>query len=60
MIYHAWENFQFPGRRHFKGPMASPLNPIDLAGGYGHTRPWAAAFYPGFSDRDTRVEVKKI
>ncbi len=60
IIYHGWENFQFPGWKHFKSVMASPLNPIELAGDTtGHIRPWSVSMYPGFSDRDTRVEVRK-
>lgn len=59
MIYHAWENYQFEGWRHFKNVMASPMNPIELAGDYFHIRPITMANYPGFSDRDTRVEIKR-
>jgi DMSO reductase family type II enzyme molybdopterin subunit len=59
IIYHAWENYQFDGWRHFKSVMASPMNPIELVGGYGHLRPGPALGAPGISDRDTRVEVRK-
>ncbi|MBI2918190.1 MAG: molybdopterin-dependent oxidoreductase [Chloroflexi bacterium] len=59
IMYHAWENYQFLGRRHFKSVMASPLNPVELAGGYFHIAPGPACFYPGLSDRDTRIEVRK-
>ncbi|MBI2917719.1 MAG: molybdopterin-dependent oxidoreductase [Chloroflexi bacterium] len=59
MIYHSWENFQFLGKRHFKNIMPSPLNPIELVGGYFHISPWPVCFYPGFSDRETRIEVRK-
>jgi len=59
IIYHAWENYQFPGRHHFKSVMASPLNPVELAGGYFHIAPGPACFYPGMSDRETRVEVRR-
>jgi anaerobic selenocysteine-containing dehydrogenase len=57
MIYHSWENYQFAGWRHFKSVMPSPINPIELAGGYGHIRPDAVICSPGLSDRDTRVEI---
>jgi len=60
IIYHAWENYQFSGWEHFKNVMASPLNPVELAGDYFHIRPITMANYPGFSDRDTRVEVRKV
>ncbi len=59
IIYHAWENYQFTGWRHFKSVMASPMNPIELAGDYFQIRPITMSNYPGFSDRDTRVEVSK-
>jgi anaerobic selenocysteine-containing dehydrogenase len=59
VMYHAWENFQFEGWRHFKSVMASPLNPVELAGDYGHIRPITMANCPGFSDRGTRIEVRK-
>ncbi|MDP6632158.1 MAG: molybdopterin-dependent oxidoreductase, partial [Dehalococcoidales bacterium] len=59
LIYHAWENFQFPDWKHFKSVMASALNPVELAGGYGHIRPGPGLFYPGLNDRETRVEVRK-
>jgi DMSO reductase family type II enzyme molybdopterin subunit len=60
IVYHAWENFQFPEWGHFKGVMPSPLNPIELAGGYYHIQATSDTFYPGFSDRDTRVEVRRV
>lgn len=60
IIYHAWENYQFEQWRHFKSVMASPMNPIELAGGYFQIRPVTMSNYPGFSDRGTRVEVTKV
>ncbi|MEE9491562.1 MAG: molybdopterin-dependent oxidoreductase, partial [Dehalococcoidia bacterium] len=60
IVHHGWENYQFQDWHHFKSVMASPLNPIELAGGYYHIRPTIQNFYPGFSDRDTRVEVVKV
>jgi len=59
VIYHSWENFQFKDRRHYKSVMGSPINPVELAGGYFHLRPITMTCYPGLSDRDTRVEVRK-
>jgi len=60
IIYHAWENYQFAGWGHFKSVMAAPLNPIELVGDYGHIRPDPLIAMPGQSDRDTRVEIKKV
>jgi DMSO reductase family type II enzyme molybdopterin subunit len=60
LIYHAWENFQFPGWRHFKSVMASPMNPIELAGGYYHLQSTSESFHPGLSDRETRVELRRM
>ncbi|MFQ6030753.1 MAG: molybdopterin dinucleotide binding domain-containing protein, partial [Dehalococcoidia bacterium] len=60
IIYHAWENYQFDGWRHFKSVMASPMNPIELAGDYFQIRPVTMSNYPGFSDRGTRVEVRRV
>lgn len=59
IVYHAWDNFQFEGWRHFKSVMASPLNPIELVGDYPHIRPDAIACSPGMNDRGTRLEVVK-
>ena len=30
IIYHAWENYQFPGGKGFQNLIPSPINPIDL------------------------------
>ncbi len=60
IIYHAWENYQFAGWDHFKSVMAAPLNPIELVGDYGHIRPDPLIAMPGQSDRDTRVEIRKV
>jgi len=36
MIDHAWEPYQFPGRRGLNSTIAGLLCPLELAGGYGH------------------------
>lgn len=60
IIYHSWENFQFRGRKHFKSALASPINPIELVGGFYHIKPRSTYHgQPGGCDRGTRVEVKK-
>jgi anaerobic selenocysteine-containing dehydrogenase len=60
IIYHAWENYQFDGWRHFKSVMPSPLNPVELVGGYGHIRPDPVTCSPGPSDRGSRVEIMRV
>ena len=59
IIYHAWENFQFKNGRGFQSLIASPLNPVELAGGQYHIRPMVIAMQPSHTDRDTRVEVER-
>ncbi len=60
VIYHGWENVQFAGKRHFKSLAPSPINPIELAGGYYHIRPRSGYHaQPGASDRGTRVDVRR-
>lgn len=60
IMYHGWVNYQFAGFRHFKGVMASPLNPVECAGGDYHLRPMATTMQPGHSDRETRLEIRKV
>jgi DMSO reductase family type II enzyme molybdopterin subunit len=59
-VYHAWENYQFKDWQHFKTVQATPLNPVELAGGYFQIRPGSIFGQPGLNDRGTRVEVRKI
>jgi len=60
IIYHAWEAFQLKGRKAPAALTPSPINPIDLVGGYFHIQARAATCTPGSTDRGTRVEVKRI
>ncbi len=60
IVYHAWEPFQFAGRRSHQSATPTPLNPISLAGGEGHLRPTMIVGEPGLNDRGTRVEVEKL
>lgn len=60
IIYHGWENFQFSRHGHFKTVMASPINPVELAGGEGHLRARATVLVPGLNDRGTRVDVSLV
>ncbi len=60
IVYHAWEPFQFAGRRSHQVAIPSPINPIQLAGGYFHLQPMPIANEPGQNDRGTRVEVERL
>ena len=60
IIYHAWENFQFAGGIGHRNVVASPINPVELAGGYLHLRPAPGILQPGQNDRETRVQVEKV
>ncbi|MDP3937108.1 MAG: molybdopterin-dependent oxidoreductase [Deltaproteobacteria bacterium] len=60
VVYHAWEPQQFSNRRSDQAIIPSPINPIQLAGGYFHLQPMIIAMQPGQNDRGTRVEVEKI
>jgi len=59
IVYHAWEPFQFKNEKSYDTLTPSPLNPIQLAGGYFHLQPMVMFGQPGCSDRGTRVEVEK-
>jgi DMSO reductase family type II enzyme molybdopterin subunit len=59
ILYHAWEDHQFPGGQGYRNVLPSPLNPIELAGGYTHLRPAPASLQPGQSDRETRVDIAR-
>ena len=59
IVYHAWENYQFEGGMGHRNVIATPMNPVELAGGYFHIQPAPAILQPGHNDRDTRVEVTK-
>jgi DMSO reductase family type II enzyme molybdopterin subunit len=60
IVYHAWEPFQFKHGNSYQGLTPSPLNPIQLAGGYFHLQPMMMMQQPGCSDRGTRVDVEKV
>lgn len=59
IVYHAWENYQFEGGIGHRNVIPTPMNPVELAGGYGHIQHTPAILQPGHNDRDTRVEVAK-
>ncbi|MFQ5458213.1 MAG: molybdopterin dinucleotide binding domain-containing protein, partial [Myxococcota bacterium] len=60
IVYHAWEPHQFAGHTSQQAAIPSPINPIQLAGGYYHLRPIIIALQPGQNDRGTRVEIERI
>jgi len=60
IVYHAWENYQFQGGMGHRNVIPTPMNPVELAGGYGHIQHTPAILQPGHNDRDTRVEVTKV
>ena len=57
ILYHAWEDHQFGSGYGHRNLLPSPLNPVELAGGYTHLRPVPASLQPGQSDRETRVDI---
>ncbi len=57
IVYHAWEPYQFKDQKSYAAVTPSPINPIQLAGGYFHLQPLPAAGTPGSTDRGTRVEI---
>ncbi len=60
IAYHAWEPFQFKGRKSHQSVIASPMNPIDLAGDYFQLDPTMLMGQPGGNDRGTRVDVERV
>jgi DMSO reductase family type II enzyme molybdopterin subunit len=60
IVYHAWEPFQFKGRKSHQALIPSPINPIQVAGGYYHLQPVSLAGEPGSCDRGTRVQVENL
>ncbi len=58
-IYHAWEPFQFKGRKGNSTLTPNPINPIQLAGGYFHLQPRVAVGTPGATDRATYVDFER-
>jgi DMSO reductase family type II enzyme molybdopterin subunit len=60
VVYHAWEPYQFKNRQSYQTTTPSPLNPIQLAGGYFHLQPMMIQGEPGMTDRGTRIEVERL
>ncbi|MDP6375151.1 MAG: molybdopterin-dependent oxidoreductase [Kiritimatiellia bacterium] len=60
VVYDAWEPFQFPQRNSYQSVQATPMNPIQMVGGYSHLQPRGAVGQPGMNDRGVRVEIEKL
>lgn len=60
MHYHAFEDYQYEGGVGSRVVMASPINPVELAGGSPYLQTPGHMRQPGMSDRDTRVEVRRL
>lgn len=60
LVYHAWENYQFPGKGDMNHVSPSPINPVELAGGHPHLRSGYFMGQASYFDRDTRIDVRKV
>jgi len=60
IVYHGWEPFQFAKQKSHQSTIATPFNPIQMAGGYYHLQQFMTVGQPGMNDRGTRVEVRKL
>ncbi len=60
LIYHAWESYQFRGKGDMNSVCPTPLNPVELAGDYGHFKPKLMYGTPSVFDRDTRIEIERL
>jgi DMSO reductase family type II enzyme molybdopterin subunit len=60
VMYHGWENFQFEGGMGYRNVQATPLKPLELVGDYPWIKPMVGVRQPGQSDRDTRIEIRKL
>ena len=60
IIYHAWEQYQFKDGKAFDMVTPSPINPVQLSGGYFHLQPMVLMQSPGCSDRGTRIDFARL
>jgi len=60
LMYNGWEPYQFKAHRSHQTIIPSPINPIQLAGGYFHLQPLMLTGEPGHNDRGTRLEVAPV
>ena len=56
--YHAWEPHQFPNHESYKWLIPGLVNPLHMAGGYGHINHAMNRFQPGSAVQDTRIGIK--
>ncbi len=56
--YHAWEPHQFPNHESYKVLIPGLVNPLHMAGGYGHIRHAMNRYQPGSAVQDTRVGIR--
>jgi DMSO reductase family type II enzyme molybdopterin subunit len=60
ILYHAWENYQFPGGKWPRLVSPSAMNPVELSGSHPHLKVGMLEGQPGAFDRDTRIEIKRV
>ena len=60
LIYHAWENFQFPGHKGQQEPIPSPWKALHLVGDYGQLHYRFSYAGPNFAPRGTTVEIERV
>lgn len=60
LMFHAWEQYQFPGKGDMNSVSPSPLNPVELAGGHPHLKAGILQGQASMYDRDTRIEIEKL
>ncbi|MBI4515226.1 MAG: molybdopterin-dependent oxidoreductase [Deltaproteobacteria bacterium] len=60
IIYHAWENFQFPRHQGQQEPITGSWKSLHLVGDYGQLHYRALYGAPNFGPRGVAVEVQKL
>lgn len=55
--YHAWEPHQFPNHQSYKWLIPGIVNPLHMAGGYGHIDYAMNRYQPGSAVQDTRIGI---
>jgi DMSO reductase family type II enzyme molybdopterin subunit len=60
VVNHAWEPFQYKDHHSYQSLLPSPINPLQVAGGYFHLQPAMVMGSAGGVDRGTRVQVERI
>ncbi|MBK7251815.1 MAG: molybdopterin-dependent oxidoreductase [Gammaproteobacteria bacterium] len=56
--YHAWEPHQFPNHESYKWLIPGLVNPLHMAGDYGHIRHGMNRYQPGSAVQDTRIGIR--